>query len=272
MSKGIVYLLTGGQHLLALTVSLFTLRKYYHGEVVLFTDQDNEAINSLMRDARISKLPVCIRPGLRNGTLLFKTELHQYVPFDSFLFLDADTLFCGDPSVIIPEADDQRIILTQHGNWTTQTDQMDWRLNGLREGGLIHPDLVKTLIEMNAPAVNTGIFALSKNCEILSVWTQTTLGLDCFWLNLHDEIAMQVVYPFFPHHVYDDRYNCDPRVSVRANEQIVIYHCCTRRYGLSKSSDYWFKNINEVLDCNFADIHFWYEGNPDLIRGRILRR
>jgi hypothetical protein len=272
MSKGIVYLLTGSQHLLSLAVSLYTLRKFYQGSVVLFTDHNSAAIDSLVRDAGLIVLPVHVRPGLRNGTLLFKTELHQYVPFHSFLFLDADTLLRSDPSVIIPDAHDDRIILTQHGNWTTQNDQMEWRLGGLREQGLIHPDLVKTLVEMNAPAVNTGIFAMSKNCKMLSVWTQTTMGFDCFWLNLHDEIAAQVLYPFFPNYVYDDRYNCDPRVSTRPTEDVVIYHCCTRRYGLSKSSDYWFKNINEVLDCNFGDIQFWYEGNPDLVRGRVLRR
>lgn len=266
--KGVVYLLLGDKHMVPLVVSMYTLRQHYTGPIVLCLDKESPITNNLVRDAGISIKTVRPNASLQYPALVLKTELWQLInELDSFLFLDADTMVCSDPSLLIPDEDDDRIILTQHSNWTTNHQQAAWRIHCLRERGYLHPDLAKILIDMNAPSINTGVFAMSKKCKVAPLWSKTVHGLDDFWL--HDEISMQVLYPFYPNRVYDDRYNCNPAHAVRDPKEVVIWHCCLRKYGLPKSSETWFKMAAEVWEQNFASIRDWYVGNFDLILGRL---
>jgi hypothetical protein len=269
-TKGVVYITIGDAYLLPIVTSIYTLRQHYEGDIRICSDFSSDLVTTvlghLVSDAGVTTQTVTIDPAYPMPVFLLKSQLPSLITvFDSFLYLDADTLVVSDPTSIIPELEDDRIILTQRSNWTTQTVQsMSW-LKMLTAQGLLHNERLGVLIAGNYKCVNMGVFALSKNCEVTAVWEKTTRGFAFSKTNLNDEIAMQVLYPDYPYNVLDDRYNCDPNTTRRSPETVVVWHCASCSYGMPKTRDLYFQTVAALWEDNFAHIRDWYPGNFDLL-------
>ena len=272
MSKGVCYLVLGEDVKLPFLVSLHTLRQHFTGPVAVMTDMGAwvKTVDPSLVVVDPLNLPESVR--LRLGSLLWvdrrtlqlpfclslKAAVGETSPWDSTVYLDADTLIVGSIDDLFLEPGDERIRVTQCADWTTSHVQMQHRFWQLAHQGIIHPGRAKQLMESNAPAINTGVFAVTTRSRVLEEWQITTPALERFFL--HDELALQMLLPDYPHDLVDDRWNCLVKFSKRT-EDIRIHHCVGALYGMRLE---WFDGLRAVWESNLGDVRSWLKCNPKL--------
>src|SRR5262245_23129169 len=109
MSHGVVYLLTNIQLAARLVVSLYSLRRWYHGPIAVFTTRpESHEIGKRCADDPVLRVCQhrCIeRPGLGyTSSYLTKTTILERSPYKISVFLDADTIVNGSISELFAHA------------------------------------------------------------------------------------------------------------------------------------------------------------------------
>ena len=269
MSSGVCYLLLGDDTRLPLLASLWTLRKHYSGQVAIVTDQIDWVNNLGLMPIDVDKLPgeIMGRLGVlswRERRLLLlpfclslKAAIGQISPYNSTVYLDCDTLVVGDITPLFLPPDDRRIRVTQHCDWTTDHIQIRHRLWQLAHRGIAHPDRMRALMAKAMPAINTGVFAVTRQSAVLREWQETTPAIERLFI--HDELALQLLLPDHPYDLVDDRWNC--LVGMSARKDAVIHHCVGGQYGMRPE---WYEALNEMWNADFAGIRAWLKCNPKL--------
>lgn len=266
-SQGVLYLLTGAAHAVRLVVSLWSLRKYYDGDITVYTTRPgSHRIGELCvadERLRITHEKMSLDDTRRNSSYVAKTVVMASAPYDTNLFLDADTLIVDGISELLDLSDDEECIATQFSNWTTQRRVIRKRLESWRDvqSELFTEDWMNDTIDAAVqpqPAINTGVLAFRKDATILAAWRELThAGRKKF---ICDEIAFQLLLNQHPHRILDCRFNCSP-THARNSSDVRIWHFHGDKHVRRESGrQIWMPAYNECVSENVAGIADW---SPD---------
>jgi len=209
MSNGIAYMLVGDKYGVVITVSLFSLRRQYDGPVAFIVGDERAATigSKIAADERLGPIelirwdaPVGGGKGLQHCN---KTRLPDFTPFDKTIFIDADTLVVGDPTDMFPT--NEEVCLSQFANWYSNDRKIKRRTEPWRE---FAPREVARSQGCRYPAINTGTFGIARtSTEYLKRWRELSEQNPSF---MCDELVAQIIFPDFPHLIFDERWNCSP--------------------------------------------------------------
>lgn len=234
MADAVMYFLRGNKHTENAMVSFWSLRRHWLGPVqIVVADADGMEAATAIRDwdpmqaTQITEIaPDTHR---RGGTYCTKTKLPGCSVFDRTIFLDADTLVCGDISPLLPNAErtnpvnghcEYEVVLTRFAEWTTAGTKMTGRIKAWQE---VAPDEVAKILSKPWPAINTGVIGWSgTGGEFSRKWRTLCLKRVAF---ICDEVSLNILIPYLPHRMLDDRYNASPIYSSAATKSAaIIWH------------------------------------------------
>ena len=260
MKQGILYLLSGVGYAELLAVSLFTLRKHYSGAVHVFvTDDASEAaVNRMQADASITVSRIPLPSVRRHHSYCVKATLPALSPFKRSVFLDADTLVCGD----IGELFGSCLAVTRFSDWVTTGKTISKRIRqwgGGSKWGSMSPavdGLIAHALAESRPAVNTGIFGFHRDCPILPQWEALTLA--GWQRSFTDELAMQLLWEHQPGaRIFDDRWNASPVYSA-GRQDVRVWHLHGRAHARKDAGRaLWLPVFEEAISVNFAGLVDW---------------
>lgn len=292
MKTQAIYLATGPSYLHYLTTSVWTLRRHWDGEIVVHAWADRgkhkgsfEVVEEIARDKRLGLEVRRYDPEYRgrNATFECKPTMMQGLDCDVGLFIDADTIVCGDVRSVVDAAAKYGFAATQFCDWTTETKTINKRMQNLRGVPEIPQDMVTTVMSYIFPSINTGIFACSPMSRVLPVWYRWTVAARRTFIP--DETTIHVAMPvFMPTReltvVQGGEYNCSPKFQPKglADENVVVWHF--HRHGnvrpkyidgvemdgakSQKGFDLWWPEYAECLRENVGNIRDW--------RGRVRNK
>lgn len=269
--RGVVYLLTGAAHADRLVVSLWSLRKHYDGPVTVYTTQpESHEIGRLCAaDSRLNIEHRTARqtPTRRNSSFLTKVEILPHVPYDTALYLDADTLVAGDISEMFALSEREPIGLTRFSTWVTSGKIMRrrleaWRTLRMRRSQRRYVEELVSEGVKSYPAVNGGVVSVRRDAEFLKAWHELSLlGKKTF---ICDEIAMQLLLPRFAHKLMDCRYNCSP-IYARSTDDVRIWHFHGEKHLSRKEGRaLWLPAYEECLRERIARVDEWTRTAPQV--------
>lgn len=236
--RGVMYVVYGEDYVLPCLVSLWSLRKYWAGPVTIWTDQQ------LPSDDKSTVRKLEPHLGVGHPGYCAKSRVINESPYDATLYLDCDTLVCGDPTSLFVSEGDPTIRLVQHADWTVRSSVSWSHVEYVASCGFVHPDRKRRLWDANLPAINSGVFACSKACRLGEDWVAATAAMG----NRHgDEMAMQFLMLDYPHSVVGEEYNCLPMWTKR--QDAVIWHGITGTWGRAAAK--WCDALTEAYDADF---------------------
>lgn len=263
MALGVIYLLTGVQHAARLVVSLQSLRHWYSGPITLFTTRpESHEIGELCRrDAtlKVSHAPIRESTVSVNSSYATKVTLLNDLPYEECLYLDADTLVCGEINELLYAAKQHELLATSAACWSTTDPHRRILLEKWLElkGTLTQfpiETLVKYCLENSLPAINTGVYAIRRNAAIISPWMD--LALAGYQMPIPDEISLQLLMPHYDHVLFGTRYNARPGAA--ADPDIRIWHFFA---GIHLTEDtarrLWLPAYEQCVASNTANIRVW---------------
>ncbi len=305
--RGIIYSLSGPAYAELLTVSLWSLRQHWQGDVAIFCGPGcREAMQPLYDDPRLHPLELidhdlpnvrrhahyCVKPGIALAS-----------PFDETIFLDADTLVCGE----VDELFQAPLTVTQFSNWVTNGKIISGRIRQWMDGepatfppdttvkagdllksnewvlsieprrgdaprkamlaDAIAHELASRCLEVARPAINTGVFAFNREAhKALVAWEELTL---LGWRHsFTDELAMQLLCEYASARVADDRWNWSAQFGRAAKP--VIQHFHGRKHVRSQQgAAIWWPRFEECRREDVGGIQGW-GGTFDMAVGERL--
>ena len=277
-NKGVIYFNSGVKCLVRLIVSIHSLRQHYDGPITVIStgERSNKFFRELLKGANPFDINVVEAefpeiPCGKNTPLLQKSSINRFTPYSLSIFLDSDTIICGDIRELWDLAAQHEIVVPQFADWTTSKQTIQKRIKNWRA---VHPELIKSALNFG-PAINCGVFAFKKDTQFITEWTsQIVLGQDCF---IPDETGMQVILHQYPHFIADQKFNVsckysDPRA---ADTRVIHYHgrkhCRLDSNGkLLYNADIWVDHFNKVCEQNLFDIKSWLPNHDRTLR-RYLR-
>ena len=258
--RGVVYFLHGQKHAIPLVVSLYSLRKHYQGDVALITTQLTTlpafgiSIDPMLRVTRTMQIPLMTAEGGNytkgqgefNRPMITKAALHRHTPYDLTLHLDADTLILGDPPVLLDLADCHKhtTVLPTRAQMNPERAE---NMNRFCEAA-------KCSWNPKYLPVNTGVMAYWKDAPLMEAVLQLAIrGATAH--RIADELAMQALYPGFPHVLVTDEWNWSPLYGEDPDPKIMHSPGC--RMTLGKMRQPWLEHFREVWDNDVASVRQW---------------
>lgn len=219
MTRGIIYYTRGTKCLIRLAVSLYSLRKVYRGDVAVMFE--GESPPQWFFNAMLVNKYVEIPPA--PAALVQKSRLWKWAPYDTNLFIDADTLVLEDPTPLFAEIEKTGFAVTRFADWISTGKKIGGRIKCWKD---LVPEKVIDDALAYGPAINTGVFGFQKNHPMLPAWDKlTTAGhkhpRDIMARTL-DETACQVLAAQFRVTVMDQRWNYS--VNYGVGDSIAIGH------------------------------------------------
>jgi len=223
MSRGIIYYNKGTKCRVRLLTSLYSLRRHYAGPVAVLHEQDDGAEEWFRTEAARFDAALVALPESPDSALTRKAQLWRWTPFDTTLFLDADTIVLTDPSPLF-EAIERGTFMTYHfSGWRTDGGKIAKRIRAWEPAA--GPQWVADAIALG-PAVNTGIHGYTRDAEILPEWERLTRAgwaKNCT-RRLVDELACQVLLPQFRHEIVGPEWGASVRFGDISQAKIIHYH------------------------------------------------
>lgn len=229
MKRGIVYYNQGTKCLIRLCVSLHTLRRSGYDGPVAIIHQGEPPDWFVQHIARYDAQLVGIPDGNNVGwALVQKPSLWRYTPFDTSIFIDADTAVLKNPAELFKRVEEKGFATTKFCEWTTDGRIMRGRINGWRS--IISDRLADEALQYG-PALNTGLFGWVVGHPILHAWEELTrLGDEANQRGegpahrIIDETACQVLAPQYDIVALDQCWNRSIKHTDLPREQTAIVH------------------------------------------------
>lgn len=256
MARGICYLICGGgrkakwrRYLGAVTVSIYSLRQYYDGEIAILIGEDIKDAELPARFEGVQTRYVPLAQVERHIGFVTKATLWRHSPFDNTVLMDADTV-CTGP---IDELFGHPFTAVHFAEWVTTGPRIRKRLEQWRAIPEAESMLRKCLSHPY-PHVNTGVLAWQRDAAILPEWERLTIaGQQCSWT---DEYAAQLLISDRQDvRILDDRYNCSPTYGI-SRDDARIWHFHGRRY-VRQSRDAYRPHLVAAIEANAGGIADW---------------
>lgn len=273
MKRQIMYLMSGPSQLPYLVCSLYTLRKHWNGEIVVYAWPESAAIvERIAQDVRLNVGWRGWEPSRRGRNAQFECKqlVMQSLDCDVGMYLDADTLVFGDVEPILTTAGSYGFAATQWNDWVTTGRMVGGRIAQLKKIEAVPLQLVDRCLTERWPSVNGGVFACRPSSPVLPVWYEWTVAARALFIS--DEKVLHILQPhFYPLNQMvticaDGKYNSSPKYrSVRlADEDIVVRHfhghSNVRPQKSQKGIDMWWPVYQECLKLNVGGIREWRPG------------
>jgi hypothetical protein len=262
---GVVYLLTDIQLAARLVVSIFSLRRWYDGPIVVFTTRpESHEIGEYCAEdpeLRVTHMRCRERAGWGNqSAYLTKTKISRRGPFVHNLFLDADTLVAGSIDELFQANTMAPLVATGFMAGASNQDPVRARLRVWQSiQDEVHPSYelkrrLSSLIKHPHPAVNAGVFAFRRDADCLARWDKLTRAGQR--MPLPDEIAMQIILLEAPHLFLGHHFNCHPS-GFSHRFGVKIWHFAGRSHLIPGCNQLWLPVYRECIDKGIARIGQW---------------
>jgi hypothetical protein len=220
MSEAVFYLNRGTKCYPRLLTSIFSLRKHYHGNIVLIQEGElHHAIGNVL-----SKLGVEVRkvPESTESILTKKSSIWREMREDHAMYLDSDTIICGPIDDFFGWIKEKGFVATWFTGWLTTSIPVRARIE---EWKIIAPNLITPALEYNK-AINSGVQGWFKNAPILAEYERLTRQGVAAGCNRRvvDEIALQLLLPHHPHYLAHHAWNTSAVYGDINNAKIIHYH------------------------------------------------
>jgi len=192
--RGVIYLNQGEKCMVRLLVSMHSLRKHYTGPLALIAVGRQEpwfleCVRKLGADI-ISVKEDGIPPLVR------KARLHEHTPYDTTMFIDADTLITNKIDDYFAKIEEHTFCTGEFAGWQTSGRTIGKRIKSFAP---VCPTYVDAALAYGK-ATNTGIFGFTRDAAILPEWKTLT---ERAWRNscsrIPDEVACQLLLPRYRH-------------------------------------------------------------------------
>lgn len=220
MDATVLYFNRGTSCDIRLLVSIFSLRKHYHGAITLL--QEGEL--------RFGVRPVLEEFGVRikyiacgdKRVLVRKASLWREMDSDHALYLDSDTVVCSPVDELIELTRRHELVVTWFNRWPTAGRPIRRRIEEWRS---VAPGMIASALAYGK-AINTGVQGWSRTARALPEYEELTkrgANAGCNPLFL-DEIAMQLLLPRHQHHLADPEWNTSGEYGDTSVAKIIHYH------------------------------------------------
>lgn len=275
---GVVYLLTRPDHAARLVVSLYSLRRWYDGPVAVFVTRENtgEIAERIASEPRFEPLHLCpldersvedaaklLPEGLAQANTNYLTKIWamRESPFETTVFLDADTVVAGDLQPLIESAESFPLTVTNFAGWKTtdafyQKHFEGWlALAGRSETRFDLRRRLDGLIKDGRQVINTGVMAIQKNAEIFSEWESLAeLGSEC---HIPDEMALQLLLGDYQHNLLGAEYNASPHFAPWIENASIWHMANATHLRDERSRAIWLPLFEECRRGSVAKIEEW---------------
>lgn len=286
MRRGIVYLMSGPAHLPYLVCSIFTLRRWWTGDVTVFAwPESYHIVRRMAEDKGLGIRCVMREPayrGKKNSQFLDKIRLmQQLTDYNENLYLDADTTIHGEIVPLFKSVQEFGFVATQFNSWMSSGQIPRNRVKRLREFPKIDQGLVEEILEGWWPSVNGGVFACWPDSPVLPLWERWTV--EAISVFIADEAVLHLMQPkFYPAGqimtIMGGHYNCSPmrfQPKGLADEDVVIRHGhgdSFTRPGKSKHGyELWSPIFRECLQKNIGGMVEWHKDTGNKYINRLLK-
>ena len=263
-SKGIVFFNFGKECGMRMLVTMYTLRKYYKENAILLLAKEDKDINDrLAKEAKILGIDIDYydlnRICKRNLKSVMAPKILKISPYTASIQVDADTSFRHSPQEILDGCFDKGILVTHFCNWWSNGPRMKKRIDTLKH--LISEENYNESINHKA-AVNCGVvgYCKGKADTFQEEWEGLTdKGAGIF---IMEEIACQVTYWKYPHHLAPLEWNVSVLYGDLESSKIIHYHGHKHTNLERKISRYWWAELGWALEDNKISkesFQFWTE-------------
>ena len=224
MQAFVAYLVVNDRHLERFAVSLWTLRQWWSGKVLVLANRP-EDVARLAAVAGVDVVPFPVdRMARKSDVYLVKSRIGRSLPSGDCLFLDADTTVHGSLWFPFEVIQQYSVALTRFSDWVTTGAIMRSRIEkwttvadeGVRRA-------VSASLTSAMPAINTGVFAVRAGSWFWEEWERVTAlrpGFIC------DEIAAQLICAMRPAEIaiLPESLNCSAKFGRSAKPIVRHYH------------------------------------------------
>lgn len=238
-SRGVIYFNQNTKCVQRLSVSIFSLRKHYDGEVtVLLRGPQTPAFLKVLKELNCSTLEI---PDSNDATLAAKASLWRYTPYDLTMFIDADTIVVGPIDEYFDKIKEYTFCTGGFAEWRSTGGIMSKRIKAFSP---LVPDYVEDALAYGK-ATNTGIFGFTRDAAILEEWESLARAASSL-CKIPDEIACQMLLPRYKHWLAPVKWGVSVNMSNPehyADMRIVHYH--------------GRKHVSDWELCAIWKQHFW---------------
>ena len=255
--NGVVYYNRATKCLVRLAVSASTLRKHFDGPVTLLSQGDRSHAASREIAERFGlefkEVEYPQTPEKRGATYINATLCHHHVDYDATIWLDSDTIVCGDISPLHELALQNDFVATQIAHWGSKRgSRVGKRINWWKD---IHPDEKLAKSYDQNWGINCGVFAFPKGSKWMADWWQNAMkGIDT--PRIQDEVCAQIMLGEYAHAKAPNIFNVSAKygtVEDFADVRIVHFHgnkhCRFSPDGkFTNNSHLWYREFEEIRD------------------------
>lgn len=244
MSRGVVYFNKGGKCVVRMIVSIYSLRKYYSGSITcIICGEQPEGFIKVLQDLNVDILDI---PDEGLYPLVVKSKLWRYSPYDTTLFIDADTVIVNNIDLVFPIIEKYGFCVYRFADWVNTGSHMSNRINAMTS---ICPEYVKPTFDYKY-AINTGVVGWSKNgLHFLSEWeelTQKTYDNNVLRI-IVDEIVCQMLLHKHKHFLLGSEYGISIKYG-KIPDNPIIYHFHGRKHvSIYERSKIWRQEYWELV-------------------------
>lgn len=281
-NRRILYLMSGSAHMPYLVCSLWTLRKWWDGEIeVVAWPESYPFAKQVAADPRLDVNILTEREPKRykkNSQFIDKIALVQSrIDVDQVMYLDADTTIHGSIEPLFAW-EGCGFVATRFNEWVTTGNIIRNRIKRLREFPELDQFLVEEVLANSWPSVNGGVWVACPESRVLSKWYQWTITAKSIFIA--DETCLHALLPFFL--AYGDmaivgmkgQFNCSPKyISPNLDpKDVVIWHFHgDSNVRVNKSMAgvrLWWPIYRECMEKNVGGIRDWRPG----IKNKYLKQ
>jgi len=271
----VFYYISGPAHLPYLVCSIYTLRQFWDGEVVVYAWPESISIvDKIAKDSGL-RIGVYLRSDQKQDLELGKLNGKKRQALDRIrvmmeqdcttLYLDCDTTVHGDVRFLMKLGADCGYCATQWNDWVTTGRLISKRIRGLREIEGIPQKAVGKLLSVPFPSLNCGVVAFRSTSPVLEDWYKWSLAASRIFIP--DEVTQHLVMvekaAYCAVACEDGRWNCSPhlRSSSLEHEDVVIYHyhgsSNCRPDKSHRGCELWLPIYDECLKNNVGRMAEW---------------
>ena len=167
-SNGIIFYNCGTKCIIRAIVCLYSLRKYYNGDVTFFIEEGTTPIEfdevCKFFNVNIIKLP----NDPLTGALIKKTKALWDSPYEKTLWIDADTIIVDKIDKMFACLDNSHSFAVPHFcSWYSDGNKLRARIKKFE--GIVSDEVLKEALN-HYPAINTGVFSYKKQTRFLKDW------------------------------------------------------------------------------------------------------
>ena len=267
MTNGTLYYNRGCKCLVRLAVSAHTLRKHYDGPVTLLS-QGDPSWGPCKEIAKrfgfgLKRVDFAETPDRKGATYINATLCYKHVDYDATIWIDSDTIVCGDLAPLHELALEHDFVATQIATWGSRhRSRVGKRIEHWR--GILPDDWLQASYDMDW-GVNCGIFAFRRGSKFMRAWWRNAIKGQ--HTRIPDEVCAQIMLGVYPHAKAPNAFNVSCKYGTPehyADARIIHFHgnkhCRFGRDRKTKAitrdhtnhSDWWFPQFEEIRNWSLV--------------------